>query len=142
MKKVLEFERIFWKVCYKDKLIVDTTDKSSVRKCLQYRTVIVLVRSGIFIIRLSTQFCLGLGGSSKQKTKGNKKEKHLTVKPLRLQLEKANTGLKDTLGLGLEVCDVVPLDTQIAGHGSCDDGKAGMLKHKSGIVLKPIQPPP
>ena len=57
-------------------------------------------------------------------------------------MEKSNTSLKETLRVGLEVSDVVPLETQVAGHGSCNDGKAGLLKHKSGFVLKPMQSPP
>jgi len=85
--------------------------------------------------------CIGVG-PGKPRTKGGKKEKNLTVKPLRLQLEKSNTSLKETLRVGLEVSDVVPLETQVAGHGSCNDGKAGLLKHKSGFVLKPMQAPP
>ena len=57
-------------------------------------------------------------------------------------MEKSNPSLKETLRVGLEVSDVVPLETQVAGHGSCNDGKAGLLKHKSGLVLKPMQAPP
>jgi len=37
---------------------------------------------------------------------------------------------------------VVPLPTQIAGHGSENDGQRGLLVHESGFVLKPVQAPP
>merc|ERR1711872_1202983 len=37
---------------------------------------------------------------------------------------------------------VSPLQTQIAGHGSENDGQRGLLVHESGFVLKPVQPPP
>ena len=76
--------------------------------------------------------------SSKQKAR-RKKEKDLTVTPLRIQLEKCQTSLKETLRLGLQASDVSPLETQIAGHGS---GDSGMLEHQSGLVLKPVQAPP
>lgn len=37
---------------------------------------------------------------------------------------------------------VSPLQTQIAGHGSENDGQRGLLVHESGFVLKPVQAPP
>ena len=78
------------------------------------------------------------------KSKKGKKEKNLTVKPIRLQLEEqGKNSLKKTLKkVGIQVCEVSPLETQIAGHGSCDDGLDGMLQHSQGFVLKPVQPPP
>jgi len=80
------------------------------------------------------------GGNEKKK---GKKEKNLTVKPIRLQLEEqSKNSLKKTLKVGIQVCEVSPLETQIAGHGSCDDGLSGMLQHSQGFVLKPVQPPP
>ena len=61
--------------------------------------------------------------------------------PYRIQLEKRSKGLKDTLS-DLKLSEVIPLETQIAGHGSGDDGHCGMLQHHLGYVLKPVQPPP
>lgn len=72
----------------------------------------------------------------------NKKEKNLTVRPFRLQLEDPKHTLKQTLNIVIKASDVIPLETQIAGHGSCNDGQRGMLKHESGFVLKPVQGPP
>jgi len=72
----------------------------------------------------------------------NKKEKNLTVKPFRLQLEEPKHTLKQTLNIVIKGSDVIPLETQIAGHGSCNDGQRGMLMHESGFVLKPVQAPP
>ena len=37
---------------------------------------------------------------------------------------------------------LMPLATQIAGHGSEGDGKRPILKREDGKILKPIQPPP
>jgi len=71
-----------------------------------------------------------------------KKEKNLTVKPFRLQLDQPKHTLKKTLNIVINASDVCPLETQIAGHGSCNDGKRGLLKHESGFVLKPVQAPP
>jgi len=71
-----------------------------------------------------------------------KKEKNLTVTPFRLQLEQPKHTLKKTLNIVISASDVCPLETQIAGHGSCNDGKRGLLKHESGFVLKPVQAPP
>ena len=88
--------------------------------------------------KVSVTLSLGNVSSSNQKSRC-KKEKDLTVTPLRIQLEKPKTSLKETLRLGIEASDVSPLDTQVAGHGS---GHSGMLKHESGLVLKPVQPPP
>jgi len=82
--------------------------------------------------------CIGDVASSKPKSR-HKKEKDLTVTPLRIQLEKSQSSLKETLRFGILCSDVSPLETQIAGHGS---GHSGMLKHESGFVLKPVQPPP
>jgi len=70
------------------------------------------------------------------------KEKNLTVKPFRLQLEEPKHTLKQTLNIVIKASDVCPLETQIAGHGSCNDGQRGMLMHESGFVLKPVQVPP
>jgi len=72
----------------------------------------------------------------------NKKEKNLTVRPFRLQLEDPKHTLKQTLNIVIKASDVIPLETQIAGHGSCNDGQRGMLMHESGFVLKPVQAPP
>jgi len=68
-------------------------------------------------------------------------EKNLTVKPIRLYLEKPKHTLKLT-STGINLADVRPLETQIAGHGSCNDGQRGLLMHESGLVLKPVQAPP
>jgi len=70
------------------------------------------------------------------------KETNLTVKPLRLQLEEPTHTLQKTLNISIESSEVIPLETQIAGHGSCNDGKRGLLRHGSGLVLKPVQAPP
>ena len=51
------------------------------------------------------------------------KETNLTVKPLRLQLEEPTHTLQKTLNISIESSEVIPLETQIAGHGSCNDGK-------------------
>jgi len=37
---------------------------------------------------------------------------------------------------------LMPLATQIAGHGSEGDGQRAILKREDGKILKPIQPPP
>ena len=37
---------------------------------------------------------------------------------------------------------LMPLATQIAGHGSEGDGQRAILKREDGKLLKPIQPPP
>ena len=58
------------------------------------------------------------------KEKENIKEKHLTVTPFRLQLEQPKHTLKKTLNICLEPSEEIsPLETQIAGHGSCNDGQ-------------------
>jgi len=76
------------------------------------------------------------------KEKENIKEKHLTVTPFRLQLEQPKHTLKKTLNICLEPSEEIsPLETQIAGHGSCNDGQRGMFQHK-GFVLKPVQASP
>lgn len=78
----------------------------------------------------------------KPKDSEKTKEKNLTVKPFRLQLEEPKHTLKQTLNIVIKASDVCPLETQIAGHGSCNDGQRGMLMHESGFVLKPVQVPP
>jgi len=85
--------------------------------------------------------CPELGKHGKSENE-NKKEKNLTVKPFRLQLEEPKHTLKQTLNIVIKGSDVIPLETQIAGHGSCNDGQRGMLMHESGFVLKPVQAPP
>ena len=37
---------------------------------------------------------------------------------------------------------LMPLATQIAGHGSEGDGQRAILKREDGKLLKPVQPPP
>ena len=37
---------------------------------------------------------------------------------------------------------LMPLPTQIAGHGSEGDGQRAILKREDGKLLKPVQPPP
>jgi len=71
----------------------------------------------------------------------SKKETPIAVKDFNLE-KQCKTSLKETLKEGIQASDVSPLLTQIAGHGSCDDGLNGMLQHDLGVVLKPIQPPP
>lgn len=77
-------------------------------------------------------------GEAKRNTK---KEKPITVKDITFE-KQCKTSLKETLKEGIQASDVSPLVTQIAGHGSCDDGLNGILQHDLGVVLKPIQPPP
>jgi len=92
-----------------------------------------------------TEKCLPHNSSkeiNKPKDVEEKKEKKLTVKPFRLQLEQPKHTLKKTLKIVFKASDVCPLETQIAGHGSCNDGQRGLLMHESGFVLKPIQAPP
>merc|ERR550517_1532157 len=58
-------------------------------------------------------------------------------------LEEPRSSLKE--GFNIEVRSshaVSPLQTQIAGHGSENDGQRGLLVHESGFVLKPVQAPP
>jgi len=58
-------------------------------------------------------------------------------------LEEPRSSLKK--GFNIEVRSVhtvSPLQTQIAGHGSENDGQRGLLVHESGFVLKPVQAPP
>jgi len=76
--------------------------------------------------------------------KGEEKarEKHLTVVPYRLIQETPKHTLKQTLKIQIKKDTVIPLDTQIAGHGSENRGERGMLMHKDGFVLKPVQAPP
>lgn len=51
--------------------------------------------------------------------------------------------LKDnTFNTEIRTNNVTPLETQIAGHGSENDGQRGLLRHESGFVLKPVQAPP
>jgi len=78
----------------------------------------------------------------KHKARKAKKEKLLTVKPIRVQLEEPRHTLSETLNVSIETSELKPLDLQIAGHGSCGDGHRGLLVHKSGLVLKPVQPAP
>jgi len=89
-----------------------------------------------------TEKCLPHKEINKPKDVEEKKEKNLTVKPFRLQLEQPKHTLKKTLKIVFKASDVCPLETQIAGHGSCNDGQRGLLMHESGFVLKPIQAPP
>jgi len=77
--------------------------------------------------------------NSEKKQDESVKEKYLTVKPYRLLQEKSKHTLKQALKLEIRSETVSPLDTQIAGHGSEDDGCSGMLMHKDGFVLKPVQ---
>jgi hypothetical protein len=62
-----------------------------------------------------------------------KKEKNLTVKPFRLQLEEPKHTLKQTLNIVIKASDVCPLETQIAGHGSCNDGQRWVSKHSLAV---------
>ena len=100
--------------------------------------------NNILKVLSNTQHTFNLESNGSKPKKKTKKEKSLTVKPIRLQLEnQSKQSLKQTLKVGLiQVTDVTPLETQIAGHGSCDDGLSGMLQHSQGFVLKPVQPPP
>lgn len=93
----------------------------------------------------SSQECPVQGAEQKTERKQEEnilKEKHLTVKPYRILQETPKHSLKKTLKIVIKSETVTPLDTQIAGHGSENDGSRGMLMHKDGFVLKPVQPPP
>lgn len=76
------------------------------------------------------------------KEEQGKREKNLTVKPIRIQLDEPKHTLKRTLNIEIRASEVRPLLTQIAGHGSENDGRRGLLMHESGLVLKPVQDPP
>lgn len=77
-----------------------------------------------------------------RKNEDKVREKHLTVVPYRLIQETPKHTLKQTLKIQIKKDTVTPLDTQIAGHGSENSGERGMLMHKDGFVLKPVQAPP
>lgn len=74
--------------------------------------------------------------------KAKKKEKDLTVKPYRHQLDESKTSLKQRLKVGREAGEVAPLTSQAAGHGAGDDDKVGLLVSGLDHVLKPVQAPP
>jgi len=44
-----------------------------------------------------------------------------------------------TLKEGIQDTEVSPLNTQVAGHGSEDDGQDGVLQNSRGLIFKPIQ---
>jgi len=75
-------------------------------------------------------------------TKECPEESKLAVKPIRFQLEEPKHSLKRTFNIEIKSNNVIPLETQIAGHGSENDGQRGLLVHQSGFVLKPVQAPP
>merc|ERR1719334_1132013 len=81
-------------------------------------------------------------GAERQTDKEKIREDKLTVKPIRFQLEQPKHSLKKTFNIEIKSTNVTPLETQIAGHGSENDGQRGMLMHQSGFVLKPVQGPP
>jgi len=81
-------------------------------------------------------------GAERQTVKEKIREEKLTVKPIRFQLEQPKHSLKNTFNIEIKSTNVTPLETQIAGHGSENDGQRGMLMHQSGFVLKPVQGPP
>ena len=59
-----------------------------------------------------------------------------TISSLRLQNQSYNDqSYKYHLSL-------MPLQTQIAGHGSEGNGQRAILKREDGKLLKPVQPPP
>lgn len=73
------------------------------------------------------------------------KEKKLTVQPIRKTQEKPRHSLKKTLKFEIQPEHVLPLETQVAGHGTEDQNSArhrGLLLHQDGFVLKPVQAPP
>ena len=76
--------------------------------------------------------------------KTKKKEKDLTVKPYRHQLEECKSSLKQKLKVGQQtsVTDVTALATQAGGHGAGEEGKVGLLVSGQDHVLKPVQNPP
>ena len=76
--------------------------------------------------------------------KTKKKEKDLTVKPYRHQLEECKSSLKQTLKVGniTSLTDVTSLTSQAGGHGAGEEGKVGILVSSQDHVLKPVQPPP
>ena len=51
------------------------------------------------------------------------RESKLTVKPIRFQLEQPKHSLKKTFNIEIRANNVLPLETQIAGHGSENDGQ-------------------
>lgn len=82
----------------------------------------------------------------KDSKKEKEKEKKLTVKPIRICQDKPRYSLKKTLKFEIQLEDVLPLETQVAGHGTEDQAAAhkhrGLLLHQDGFVLKPVQAPP
>ena len=76
--------------------------------------------------------------------KTKKKEKHLTVKPYRHQLEECKSSLKQRLKVDHQTSeeDVTALTSQAGGHGAGEEGKAGLLVSGQDHVLKPVQSPP
>jgi len=68
-----------------------------------------------------------------------------TAQPIQGQLPSSikNVNSKKSLHLNSNYpLGLMPLATQIAGHGSEGDGQRAILKREDGKILKPIQPPP
>lgn len=81
-----------------------------------------------------------MGMDNDAKTK--KKEKDLTVKPYRHQLEECKSSLKRRLKVETSVTEVTALASQAGGHGAGEEGKVGLLVSGLDHVLKPVQNPP
>ena len=74
--------------------------------------------------------------------KTKKKEKDLTVKPYRHQLEECKSSLKLKEDHSTSVTEVTALASQAGGHGAGEEGKLGLLVSGLDHVLKPVQNPP
>jgi len=74
--------------------------------------------------------------------KTKKKEKDLTVKPYRHQLEECKSSLKLKEDHSTSVTVVTALASQAGGHGAGEEGKVGLLVSGLDHVLKPVQNPP
>ena len=78
------------------------------------------------------------GEKAAEKTvKGQKsRESKLTVRPIRFQLEQPKHSLKKTFNIEIRANNVLPLETQIAGHGSENDGQR-LMAECSLITINP-----
>ena len=68
-----------------------------------------------------------------------------TTQPIQGQLPSSikNVNSNNSLHLNSNYpLGLMPLATQIGGHGSEGDGQRPILKREDGKILKPIQPPP
>lgn len=69
----------------------------------------------------------------------NRNDGNYIVTPQKLQDLCRQETLKESLKDDDQAPEISPLDTQVAGHGSEDDGQDGVLQNSLGLIYKPIQ---